>query len=175
VRGRAGDLETYIELGGIEMAQPYRSTVTIDGTKFGAVSTSVVFKSAKDLAGMSEMGSLVTSIRVWVDFHDDTNMPFDTLKKLFDLANVVTREKTKDMKIEFWKDDSHEDALGCYQFKGWISRFETTNGLPSQVGQSGVGGPAGESSSVVGINHLLVLDLEPALNQQNFKEIKFTN
>ena len=158
------------------MAQPYRSTVTIDGNKFGAVSTSVVFKSSKDVAGMSEMGSLTTAIRVWVDFHDDTNIPFATMKKLFDLANVVTRDKIKDMKIEFWKDDSHEDALGCYQFKGWISRFETTNGLPSQAVQSAKGGNgASDNSSSLGINHLLVLDLEPALNTQNFKEIKFTN
>ena len=51
------------------MAAPYRSTVTIDGNKFDAVSTSVVFNTLKDKAGMPEMGSLNTSIRVWVDLH----------------------------------------------------------------------------------------------------------
>src|SRR4051794_29897018 len=109
------------------MAQPNRSTVTIDGTKFDAVSTSVVFNTLKDRTGMPEMGSLATNIRVWVDFHDDTNLPFGSLQKLFDLANVVTRDKIKDVKIEFWKDESKQDALGSYQFKGWISRFETSN------------------------------------------------
>ena len=57
------------------MASPTRSTVTVDGTKFDAVSTQVAFTTAKDRAGMPQMGSLQTQIRVWVDFHDDTNLP----------------------------------------------------------------------------------------------------
>ena len=109
------------------MATPYRCTVTIDGTKFNAISTSVKFSTEKDRAGMAQMGSLSTAIRVWADFHDDTNLPHGAVKKLFTLANVVTREKIKDMKIEYWKDDSHQDALASYSFKGWISHFETSN------------------------------------------------
>src|SRR5260370_22482612 len=111
---------------------------------------------------MPEMGSLTSSIRVWVDFHDDVNMPNGTLKGLFDLANVVTRDKIKDMKIEFWKDDSHQDALCSYSFKGWISGFHTCN--PDTVGSAN-----GNADDFGNINHQLVLDLEPALNQQNFK------
>jgi hypothetical protein len=152
------------------MAAPYRSTVTIDGKKFDAVSTQVVFNTLKDRAGMPEMGSLNTSIKVWVDFHDDVNMPNGTLKGLFDLANVVTRDKIKDMKIEFWKDDSKQDALCSYNFKGWISRFETTNLMPDASPQSN-----GSTLPQATVNHLLVMDLEPALNQQNFKEISMSN
>ena len=37
---------------------------------------------------------------------NDTNLPHSSLKKLFELANVVTRDKVKDIKIEFWKDDA---------------------------------------------------------------------
>jgi len=160
------------------MAGPFRCTVTIDGDKFDAVSTSVVFATQKDKAGMPQMGSLQTAIKVWVDFHDDTNLPHGTLKKLFDLANVVTRDKIKDMKIEFWKDDSKQDALCSYGFKGWVSRFETSNIVPEGAAMSaaaGVGGSASSSSSLGAINHLLVMDLEPVLNQQNFKEIKMSN
>jgi hypothetical protein len=152
------------------MAAPYRSTVTIDGKKFDAVSSSVVFSTLKDKAGMPEMGSLSTSIRVWVDFHDDVNMPNPTLKGLFDLSNVVTRDKIKNMKIEFWKDDAKQDALCSYSFKGWISRFETTNLTPDAAPQS-----TGSTLPQATINHLLVMDLEPALNQQNFKEISMSN
>ena len=152
------------------MATPYRSTVTIDGKKFDAVSTQVVFNTLKDRAGMPEMGSLSTSIRVWVDFHDDVNMPNGTLKGLFELANVVTREKIKDMKVEFWKDDSKQDALCSYAFKGWISRFETTNLMADAAPQS-----TGSIQHHSTVNHLLVMDLEPALNQQNFKEITMSN
>ncbi len=153
------------------MAAPYRSTVTVDGTKFDAISTQVIFNTMKDRAGMPEMGSLTTTIRVWIDFHDDTNLPHSALKKLFDLSNVVTREKIKDVKIEFWKDDSHEDALCSYSFKGWVSRFETSNPLPMASPQTG--GPSADPTST--INHILILDLEPAINQANFKEITMSN
>jgi hypothetical protein len=146
-------------------AAPYRSTVTIDGTKFDAVSVLVAFQTDKDRAGMPQMGSLNTDIRVWIDFHDDTNLPHSALKKLFGLSNVVTRDKIKDMKIEFWKDDSHQDALCSYSFKGWISAFHTSN--------PGAGSFAGSKDEQ--INHLLVLDLEPALNQQNFKDVSMSN
>jgi hypothetical protein len=146
-------------------AAPYRSTITVDGTKFDAVSVVVAFQTDKDRAGMPQMGSLHTDIRVWVDFHDDTNLPHAGLKKLFEMANVVTRDKVKDIKIEFWKDDSHQDALCSYKFKGWISSFHTCN--------PGEGAFAGKKDDQ--INHLLVLDLEPALNQQNFKDVSMSN
>src|SRR5713226_4405482 len=145
------------------MATPYRSTVTIDSTKFNAVWTFVRFSTQKDRAGMPEMGSLQTSIKVCVDFHDDTNLPHASLTKLFDLANVVSRDKIKDIKIEFWKDDAHQDALCSYSFRGWISGFETSNPSSALTGD----GPQ--------LNHMLILDIEPALNQQNFKEIKLSN
>ena len=59
--------------------------------------------------------------------HDDKNVPYSAIKKFLDMANVVVRDKIKDMKIEYWKDDSHQDALCSYAFKGWVSRFETAN------------------------------------------------
>lgn len=152
-------------------AAPYRCTVTIDGTKFNAVATSVRFTTEKDRAGMAQMGSLRTSIRVWGDFHDEQNLPNSTLKKFFDLANVVTRDKIKDIKIEFWKDDSHQDALCSYSFKGWISRFETSN--PHM--QASTDGNGDHPTAPDNLNHMLVLDLEPALNQANFKEITMSN
>jgi hypothetical protein len=153
-------------------AAPYRCTVTIDGTKFNAVATSVRFSTQKDRAGTAQMGSLRTAIRVWADFHDDVNLPHSTVKKLFDLANVVTRDKIKDMKIEYWKDDSHQDALAAYSFKGWVSRFETSNphdSLTTRTVQDDHPAPPD------GLNHLIALDLQPAMNQQNFGDIKMSN
>jgi hypothetical protein len=145
------------------MASPYRCTVTIDGTKFEAVSAQVVFTTDKDHAGMPEMGSLRSRIRVWADFHDDKNLPYSSLQKFFELANVATRDKIKDMKIEFWKDDTHEDALCCYKFKGWISNYEVSNPPLQMAG----GGEA--------LNHMLVMDLEPVMNQQNYPDIQLTS
>ena len=156
-------------------ASPYRCTVTIDGTKFDAVSTVVKFTSEKDRAGMPQMGSLNTTIRVVADFHDDKNLPFSAVKKFFDLANVVTRDKIKDIKIEYWKDDSHQDALCSYAFKGWVSRFETSNPHPIGSYTPDERVVAEPSAAFQTLNHVLVLDLEPALNQENFKDIKLSN
>lgn len=145
---------------------PYRSTCTIDGNKFDCLSISVSFATDKDRAGMPQMGSLQTNIRAYVDFHDDQNMPYSTMNSLFGLANVVTKDKVKDVKLEFWKDDSHNDALCSYSFKGWISGFHTLNPYQSEDAVK---------SGETGINHVLVLDLEPSLNQQNFSEINISN
>jgi hypothetical protein len=145
---------------------PYRSSCTIDGNKFDCLSISVSFATDKDRAGMPQMGSLQTNIRAYVDFHDDQNIPYSTMNSLFSLANVVTKEKVKDIKLEFWKDDSHQDALCSYSFKGWISGFHTMN--PYQSTES-------SRSGDTGVNHILVLDLEPSLNQQNFSDISLSN
>jgi hypothetical protein len=153
------------------MANLARSTVTIDGTKFDAVSCSVAVSTLTDNKGMPEMGSLTTAIRVLADFHDDQNLPNSTLTKLFSLANVVTRDKIKDMKIEFWKDEGKQDALCSFKFKGWISRFETANPLPT----ASPGSTAADTSPYSTVNHLLLLDLQPALNQQNFTELSIGN
>ena len=139
-----------------------RCSVTIDGTKFNAVSCSVKIGTQKDRDGIPAMGTLDTAIKVLVDFHDDQNVPNATLKKLFEMANTVDRDKIKDMKVEFWKDDKMQDALCSYKFKGWISSFHTATG-DITPGANG------------GVNHLLELDLEPALNSQHSKELSLGN
>jgi hypothetical protein len=112
------------------------------------------------------MGSLQTTIRVYVDFHDDQNMPYSTMNALFSLANVVTTDKVKDIKLEFWKDETKQNALCSYNFKGWISGHHTMN--PYQSAEA-------SQSGNTGVNHVLVLDLEPSLNQQNFASISLSN
>jgi hypothetical protein len=153
------------------MSNQLKSTVTVSGVKFDALASSVRFATLKDRAGMPEMGTLSTAIRVYVDFHDDTNLPYSTLQQLFNLANVVTRDKVVDMKVEYWKDDAKRDALCSYKFKGWISRFETGNPVPNAA----TDGTVASAGSFPNINHLLTLDLEPAMNQQNFKDISMGN
>ena len=148
-------------------ASPYRSTCSINGQQFNCLSTSVAFSTGKDRSGMPQMGSLATTIRVYADFHDDTNMPFSTMSTLFSLSNVVTNQKVVPIKLTFWKDDSHQDALAAYSFNGWISGFHTLN--PYQSDEQ----LAGEDHT--GVNHVLVLDLEASMNQQNFIDIALTN
>jgi hypothetical protein len=162
------------------MANPYRCTVTIDGTAFDAVSTSVTFSTQTDQSGMPLMGSLNTEIVVWADFHDYTNIPFSTLQKLFTMANVVTRDKIKAMKIEFWQDESKQNALCSYNLNGWIQRFEMVN--PSSVTANldlDLANGQDDWTKFQGLapqlNHMLVLGLQPAMNNQNFGAISQSN
>ena len=78
-----------------------------------------------------------------------------TLRSLFDLANIVTRDKIKDIKIDFWLDDSRTDVVCSCSFKGWISRFHINS--------------SGDA------NHTLSLSLEPALNKDHFHKFDMGN
>ena len=138
------------------MPQPSITTVSIDGSKFNALSAGVSLATGIDQAGMPQMGSLSCAIDVVVDIHDNENMPFGTLRKLFDLANVVTRDKIKDIKIEYWQDEHQKDVICAYSFKGWISHWHTSSGAQAS-------------------SHVLSLSLQPAVNKQNYTELKITN
>ena len=138
------------------MAQPSMTTVTIGDTKFNALSAGVSLATTSDNAGMPQMGSLRCGIDVVVDIHDNKNVPFSSLKSLFELANVVTREKVKDVKIEFWEDEDRKNVICAYQFKGWISHWQTSSGGN-------------------GASHILSLSIQPATNSQNFAELRLSN
>ena len=137
------------------MAQPLVTSVTIDGDKFDALSVSVGFTTQSNAVGKPAIGTFHTHIEVVVDIHDDVNMPFGMLRKLFDLAKVVNRDKIKDIKIEFWKDENRQDVVCSYVLQGWISHFET--------------------HSAGGGNHTLVLSIQPTLDDQNVFTIDMSN
>ncbi len=101
------------------------------------------------------MGSLRTAIEIVVDMHDNVNLPYSALQKLFQLANIVTRDKIKLIKMEFWQDDAKQDALCTFSFRGWVSNFSVNSG--------------GEG------NHILSVSLQPALDTKNFVDIQMGN
>ena len=137
------------------MAQPLVTTVTIGDSKFHALSASVSFSTTSDRVGMPMMGTFVPSIEITVDLHDKGNMTFDKLKNLFELAKMVNKDKIKDIKIEFWQDDKAQDVICAYTLKGWISHWNTT---------SGSGG-----------NHILMMSIQPALDQNNYSDLAISN
>jgi len=112
----------------------------------------------KDHAGMPVLQTLNTSVHVRVDLNDDKNFPFENIKKVFDLGNVPSRDKIKEIKVEFWQDDTMKDVICSYKFKGWISLFRTSN-------------VSGDAS----FNHLLDLELTPIINKENYQEITIGN
>lgn len=101
------------------------------------------------------MGTTAVAIDVMADIHDDVNVPFAVLKSLFTLSHGMTRDKIKDMKLEYWKDDSAEDVICSFAFKGWISRFSVQGGD--------------------GTNHLMSLSLQPALSAEQYVDFTVGN
>jgi len=140
---------------------PGRCCVTIDGMKFNVVDATFEMNTEKDKACMPVLQSLTTAVHCMVDLNDDKNFPFGHIKKLFDLGNVPTRDKIKDCKVEFWKDDTMKDVICSYKFKGWISHFRTSN----------VGNENGDRH----YNHVLKFTLTPVINKENYQEITLGN
>jgi enamine deaminase RidA (YjgF/YER057c/UK114 family) len=138
------------------MAAPTRTTVTWDGTKFDATSASFSVSTQSDQSGTPVMGSLTSTLDVVADLHDTTNLPFGNLKKLFEAANLVTKDKIKDVKVEFWQDDAKKDVVCSYAFKGWISHLQTHT-----HDKSG--------------NNTLVMSIQPVLDTKNFGDVKISN
>lgn len=137
------------------MATPANTTITIDGTKLNAFSTQAGISTVADSTGMPSMGSTVATMEFSADMHDTVNVPFASVKKFFDLANLVTRDKIKDIKIEFWTDDGRTDALCTLSFKGWLSSWHINGGG--------------------GSNHVLSISIQPALDQKNYHDLQLGN
>jgi hypothetical protein len=137
------------------VAEPQVTRITIGDIKFNATSASVGITTHTDGAGVPMMGTFQPHIEAVVDINDEQNMPHDKVKALFNLAKVVTQDKIKDIKIEFWKDNSAQDVICVYTFKGWISNFQL--------------------HSAAGTNHTLVLSLQPILDPQNVFAIDISN
>jgi hypothetical protein len=153
-----------------------RVSVTIDGKKFKAIQAMLGVSTQKDQNGKPLKETLTTRVRVWADISDQKNLPFGTLKGFFDLANIPIAEKFKEMKVEFWKEDKVDgDAICCYQFTGWIGKFETYNPIPSQ--DMTASGNA-ESSGYGGLgkyNNILYMELEPIVDTEKYGSVQLSN
>ncbi len=149
---------------------PGRVSVTIDGTKFNTIETVFAMGTQKDATGMPVLQTLNTKVKVFVDLFDDENFPYDNTKKMFDLANVPDRDKLKEMKIEYWKDDRMEDVICSYGFTGWISKFEVYNPVLALNEHPMVTDAADRV-----YNHVMYMELEPIINSKMFQEVKISN
>ncbi len=145
------------------MAQPNISSVSIGPNTFRAVGIHFGVSTLNNGApGVPLMGSVSCSVLVMVDLNDQTNLPFSTLQSIFNLSYAVTREKIQDIVLTFWSDDSAENAICTYTFRGWISDYTTTTGF-------------GNASASSGMNHILTLTLQPELDASNFVKIALGN
>ena len=141
-------------LGG--SAKPSRASITIGDYTVNAIAIHLGLATVRDgHPGMAYMGSISCGISVVVNLNDQVNVPFATLKGLFDLANSVSQEKIKDIVIHFWTDDSATDVICTFSFRGWISQFTT--------------------SSDESKNHTLSMSIEPELDEENVLKLTLGN
>ena len=137
------------------MAAPSNSTITIDGNKFNAMSAHFSLGTPHDHTGMPHMGQTQVAIAFTVDLHDTVNMPNSVLKQLFELSHTMTRDKIVPMKIQYWTDESQQEAIVTYSFDGWISQYYTG---------SGDGG-----------NHTLHISVQPTIGTNQYMTVDFGN
>src|SRR5262245_6332745 len=149
---------------------PGKVSVTIDGTKFNTIETVFAMSSPRNATGVPGQSALQTKVHVWVDLCDDRNFPFDSIKKMFDLANVPDPSKFKEIKLEFWKDDRMQDVICSYKFKGWISMFEVYNPV-LEVPEH----PIVTDTADRVYNHVLHMKLEPVLGMDSYREVTISN
>lgn len=146
------------------MSSPNIATVKIGANSFRAVGVHFGVSTLNNgHPGMPMMGSTSCSILVMVDMNDQTNLPFDMLKSLFELSYAVTRDKIQDIQLTFWSDDNAENVICSYKLRGWISDYTTTTGFGNS------------SAAATGVNHILTLTLQPELDANQFVKIQLGN
>ncbi len=142
-------------LGGARSNPNTKSTVTIGDNVIHALGVHFGVHNQHDYTGMPQMGSLACTIDITVDMHDVNSMSFGTIRSLFGLVNGVDSTKIQDCKIEYWIDETMQDAICVFVFRAWVTSFST--------------------SSTPGTNHTLMLSLQPELDQGKFIKIDIQN
>ena len=120
--------------------------VSIGGIKFKSNNVNLSLSTHRDSTGLPILQNLQTTVIVQLDMYDEDNMPFPSLKSLFEMAKLPIGANVNDVDIDFYKDDAGTDVICSYHFKGWITRYETY--------------------TTPGSNGILTLELCPIINQQ---------
>ncbi|HUG80900.1 MAG TPA: hypothetical protein VML01_04505 [Bryobacterales bacterium] len=154
------------------MATPVhqRNVININGIEFHAHSCEMRVGTAKDELGLPQMGTQATKICVSVDVQDEENMPFDKIQSLFELSNIVTSDKIVGMTFSFLRDENPDNVIVSFKLEGWISLFSVSNYMTP-----GGGADAGAADGPGLINNRLYLEIEPRVNEMNYKEITIGN
>ena len=104
---------------------------------------------------MASMGSMAATLEFSVDIHDQKAVPFTTVRHLYDLCHLPTKDKIKDVKIEFWTDENRNDVILSLSFRGWVSSWTVSSGG--------------------GSNHILSFTMQPELSKDQYVEMAIGN
>jgi hypothetical protein len=86
---------------------------------------------------------------------------------------VPDNSKLKSIKLEYWLDDTKQDALHTVSFMGWISKILTYN--PPVVQGAANGGSNIQASWENQFNNICYLELEPIINTTNQSQVTIGN
>ncbi|WP_158823703.1 hypothetical protein [Granulicella sp. S156] len=135
---------------------PSNASLKIDDMTVNVFSSTAGITSVQDgTSGMPVMGSMVPTLEFSADIHDQHAVPFATVKQLYELCYLPTKDKIKNIKIEFWTDENRNEAILSLSFKGWVSSWIVT---------SGGGG-----------NHVLSISVQPTLSNNQYTEMTIGN
>ena len=134
---------------------PSNASITIDGIVVNTFATTAGFSSLADGNGMPQMGSMGTTMEFTIDVHDQKAIPFSTVKKLYELCMLPTKDKIKPIDIHFWTDENREDVICQLSFNGWISSWVMSSGG--------------------GSNHVLSITVQPELKSNRYIQVDMKN
>ena len=147
--------------------RPRIATVAVGELKFDVIGAHFgVQTQSNGQPGVPNLPSIGTSIVVLVDLHDQLNLPFAALRTLYQWSYDVSKAKIKDIVLTFWSDDSADNVICRYIFRGWISSYSTT---------SGERGSSSNNAASTSLNHLLTLAFQPELDPGAFLKIDIGN
>lgn len=80
---------------------PSNASVTIGDLVVNTFSTLAGISAITDGSGIPVMGSKACTLEFSADIHDQRAVPFETVRKLFELCNKASKDNIKDIKVEF--------------------------------------------------------------------------
>lgn len=120
------------------------SSVTIDGLVVNTFSTLAGIAAAADASGALSLGATNATLEFSVDIHDQAAVPFPTVRKLYDLCHMPTKDKVKPVTVQFWTDENRQSLILSLSFRGRVTSWMLSSGG--------------------GTNHVLSFSLQPELD-----------
>jgi hypothetical protein len=146
----------------------------IGAVEFNPIEAKYALSRSANQVGRRIGESLQARAYVWVDPHDVSRLPADSVVNLWRMA---TEPKDPLYKVEItWYSEDGDKVLSSAEFQGWISVFQFTN--PALGALPGAGGDlaskSGVLSSQTSYNNMLYLELVVVLDEANVSKHRFT-
>lgn len=104
------------------------SSVTIDGLVVNTFSTLAGIAAATDASGALSATAMNATLEFSVDIHDQSAVPFTTVRALYDLCHSPGEDKIKPIKVQFWTDENRQSSILSLSFRGRVTSWMISSG-----------------------------------------------